>query len=364
MANVEWRPTQGRIKQKVKVTVGGTIATETFTISIGGVVMATFTAATSTATQVRDGLKTDWDSAARAHPYKTNILTWTNNSTDAIDIEAVQAGVPFTLTLNTPGGTATFTQSTTQANVSPNDLGDTANWSAGALPTTSDNVRFPYGVPVPCWNLDAITATLGDVEIEDGFNIGMPSERFSTQVADSGPGAFDASVKEYRGTFTTLKCANIYIGRLGSLGPTLPTGIQRCHVDLSTAPNAKVYAFRSAAQSGAHPPIQLKLNHSGSVVSNYGAVLGVGQDLLGDASVLSAIYNHSTEAKTIIGNLVTIATGDNSYGTMILYSLPTSLLVRGQNALTYVMKSGTIPTIRGAGVLNTQGANFQGTSIE
>lgn len=357
MANKVWSPLSIYRKQKVRVTVGGTIGTETFTISIGNITAATYVGTSGTVAATATGIYDNWNLATTTHyqhPYKT-ALTITNNGDGTLDIEAVTAGIPFTLTLNTPGGSATLTQSTIVTNLSPNDVSIADNWYGGVAPTTNDVVLVPAGTPAMLWNLAALTATHTSIEIEDGASpVGLIAEKFQTGLNTW------ADVPEYRTRHLTMKASKHWIGR--SKGGNL-AAITRCKIDTGNVATS-VYAQRAAAQTGAHPPVQILTNHSSTLIFNRGCAMDVGDDRLGDASVAASVFNDTPAAKTIIGRTVTYALGNFRVGSAHAFSNPTATLEMVQGGDVNLYASGTIPLIRGGGAPKTHGASVAYTVAE
>ncbi|MDZ7809208.1 MAG: hypothetical protein U5L11_02515 [Arhodomonas sp.] len=98
MATKYWQPKAQPVAQVTTVTVGGTLSGETFSISVGGLVIATHTDATTTIADTVAALVAAWN--ASTHPYATGI-TAADASPD-ITLTADTAEVPFAVTLNTP----------------------------------------------------------------------------------------------------------------------------------------------------------------------------------------------------------------------------------------------------------------------
>lgn len=360
MAQVRWAPKSIYRKLKVRVTVGGTITTETFTITVGGLTFATFVASSSTAAQVCAGLVSYWNSTSGTyylHPYKT--MTITDNLDGTIDFEAVTAGVPFVLTLNTPGGSATFAKSTTISSLSPNDPSIVGNWSSGALPTTSDDVKVPAGTPDMLWNLDAITDTCDDWHFEPSCGkIGLPAETFQVT-----PTQVDTTVPEYRATYLACKGSDHLIGQPINLGQQIPWPV-RLKIDTGNVAS-NIVNFANATQIGNHPPVQIKSNHSSTVIHNYGADVGVAEDVWGDTTTIGKAYNYMPGSKMRVGFNVTAANIEFDSGSKgYLGSYPTSELRIAHGAEVDAQATGTIAKIRGPGSLNRRAFNVTITAVE
>lgn len=144
MATRTWIGGAEAVQQVTTVTVGGTLSGENFTISaehpsgsVGNVVpIASHTDSDTSTESAATALAAAWN--ASNHPYATAVSASASGS--VITFTAKTAGVPFLLTLNTPGGSATFSQSTTTDNIGPNDWNTPGNWAEGAVPTDGDDV--------------------------------------------------------------------------------------------------------------------------------------------------------------------------------------------------------------------------------
>jgi len=338
MALNTWAPKSGYTAQRIDVTLAGTWAGETATISIGGIAIAS--EAGSVAATIATALISEFN--ASTHPYATGI-TASSGGSGVVTLTADVAGAPFVITLNAPGGSATLGQATIQANLSPTDGSVALNWSLGATPVVTNDVRIPYGVPKLIWGLEAFpTEVLGVLEVEDGAGpIGLPEETF--QVTDT---TVDSTVVEYRPTFWKIKYASARIGVADSLSSTPPAGISRCKIDAQTTA-MHTYCYRSAVQTGARPPIEIKCVNTSSKLSNYGADVEIS-----DGSTIDSVYNYTPGARTRVGKTVVVENVEALVGKAILYSLPTVELVRGGDVI--IRADGTIPLVRGPG-----GTNFK-----
>lgn len=95
------------VARAIEVTVSGTINLQTFSIDMNAVTVASYVAVTDdTILDVVDGLVTSWN----ASPDKENVVAY--NQDNYLRLVSSVNGETFTVTLNTPGGGATFTQAT------------------------------------------------------------------------------------------------------------------------------------------------------------------------------------------------------------------------------------------------------------
>lgn len=162
MAKRTWIGGAAAGTQVVTVTVGGSFSGETFEVSVSGVVIASYTQSGGDgANEIAQGLVAAWN--ASGNPLASDVTAADTTATTAgtLTLTADTAGVPFTVTLNTPGGSATFTQATTAANYGPNDWNTVANWEERSLPVASDDVLIQgstsilYGLDQSAIELDS-----------------------------------------------------------------------------------------------------------------------------------------------------------------------------------------------------------------
>lgn len=194
MATIEYTWQAPLVAQKTTVTVGGTITTETFNILVGGVVIATFTASSSTAGEVAIALADAWN--ASTDPRAIRVTATAVSST--VELLSDIPGLPFEITLNTPGGSATFSQAATIPNSGPQDASRPLNYSSGSLPTTNDILVFKQGSVNICWGLEALaSADLGGIQHYDSYTGSFGLNPFAMCVNAEGT-EFDLTVREYR----------------------------------------------------------------------------------------------------------------------------------------------------------------------
>lgn len=154
MAIVTFRGDAPEIAQVTTITIDSYDAATTYRVTINGKVISTVgtggTTAT-TATALFDLL------AACQFPEFTEI-EWANPSDGVITATSTLPGRPFTLTATETGGTGGCTASTTTASSGPADLSITANYSTGALPSSSDTMVFENLENGILYNVGALSA--------------------------------------------------------------------------------------------------------------------------------------------------------------------------------------------------------------
>ena len=142
MATHKWLGQTAALAQVTTVTVGGTLSSETFTISVGGVAIASHTDADTVIATTVAALVAAWN--ASTHAYASGITAVA--ASPNITLTADTAGVPFAVTLNTPGGSATLGQAATTANAGlmcwPPRTSTAARCQATAIRSSSKPTRW------------------------------------------------------------------------------------------------------------------------------------------------------------------------------------------------------------------------------
>lgn len=201
MASVNWRGDAAAVAQVNTVTPANVLTTNTFTVTINGK-SVTFTSSSNTVAHVTAGLTALLQACTYA---EFTELTFTD-STTCITITANTAGVPFTQTSSASGGTATNVTATTTASSGPNDYSTAANWSGGAVPSSSDDVTIDGDNDI-LYGLAQSAVTLTSLTIPSTFTgvIGNPEEN-------------DNGYIEYRKTYLEISATTITIGRGNGAG--------------------------------------------------------------------------------------------------------------------------------------------------
>ena len=168
MASRTWEGKAPSIQQIATIVVGGTISGETFTISAkhpsgavsSAVVIASVTDSTTVAATNAAALAAAWN--ASNHVFATKVTASVNSAT--ITLTSDVGGVPFVVTVNTPGGSATFVLTTTTANSGPNDYSVASNWREGAVPIANDEVVITGSSPI-LYGLDQSAIRIDSFEV-------------------------------------------------------------------------------------------------------------------------------------------------------------------------------------------------------
>lgn len=251
-------------------SVDGTPANNTFSVTIGTVVIsvAGVTSAAATAAALVALLNASTD-------IRVSGVTWSNPSGGDIVGTADVPGVPFSAALTETGaGTGTVTDfAVTTANAGPASAATPANYSGGAIPSASDTLVFKDSNINCCYDLEALS---NEVEIIihqtcTGL-IGLKRNQFATSAdgATATPG-----VEEYRPLHLKMPISNLEIGI--HVGPGSPSGSARIKIHNSKA-GASTTIIHDTNNSGESqtPAVHLKADHANADVFIKGCPGGVG----------------------------------------------------------------------------------------
>ena len=329
MSTVYWIGKASAVAQVTTVTVGGTLSGETFTISVGGVAIATHTDADTSVATAKAALIAAWN--ASTHIYATGI-TASAGGTGEVKLTADSAGVPFVVTLNTPGGSATLGQAATVASAGPNHWDTAANWSGGAVPVAGDDVVIRQtSVPI-LFGLDrssvnALDSLTIEKSAESGFVLGLPIDKFYVSEA----GGYDDSAPEYRGTYLQHKATVVRIGE--HYGPGSPNGSGRIKLNTLTAASAITVFGAATPTESTLPAVRLLATHASSTLRVLDGSVGVACDAPGETSTLvSVTMNGETSARLLIGTGTTLTTYRQTAGRGVLRNAPTNMYLDGGTA--------------------------------
>lgn len=181
MAFPVWVGGASPVTQVTRLTVGGTIEVgDLFIVTVGQkaiTVAAASTSAATVATAIAAALSA-LDSSL--YPEITGRFSITDNGDGTIDLTALTAGIPFTVTPTTTesNGSAsdgqTFAASSITAVSGPNFWSVAKNWSTGAVPANGDTVTVDDG-PDILFGLDQNAVTLAAlIVMSKKTRIGLP----------------------------------------------------------------------------------------------------------------------------------------------------------------------------------------------
>jgi hypothetical protein len=336
MSTIYWIGKADAVAQQTTATPGGTIAAETFTLTVGGASVAYTATGGDTATQVAEGLRDAWNNAP--HPYFTAVTATADAG--VVTLTADEAGVPFVIT-GDASGAATLGVSNSVGNSGPHDWSTAANWSGGNVPANSDIVIIENSnVPV-LWGLDQSSVTLTELRLGQSYTgrIGLPDDAFTTDVD-----AIDASKPEYRDAYLRIGATTVRIGE--HHGPGNPAGASRIKLDTGAAQTEL-----NIANSAVNPadvnlePICWIGSHASNVVNVTRGRVGIATNLPGETATVSELNigqrgNVAHDADVHVGDGAAITTIHQAGGELMLAA----------DATTIAQSAGTIITIAGAAV--------------
>lgn len=338
MATIYFKGTAAPVAQVTTVTVGGTLAGETFTISAGGVAIASHTDATTVIADTITALVAAWN--ASTHPYATGITAAAASPT--LTLTSDTAGVPFVVTLNTPGGAATLGQTATTASAGPNHWDAADNWSGGAVPVNGDVCILSNSAVNICWGLAQSAVTLVGLYIEKSYTgrIGLDYARFATST--DGATYSSTTKPEYRDTHLyILVNGPVWIGSKSTLGS--PTGSSRILLNLGNqATEVTVFDTSSTPVSSGRATVDLLANSAATNVYVRNAPGGV------------SVAGEKPDETSTIGSFVV---SDTTAGSLCYLSdgvTVTTVTLNGGNSV--VSAAATITTLNlYGGLLRTEG---------
>lgn len=335
-----WLGSASAVAQVTDVTVGGTLSGETFAITVGGVTIATTAAVSDDKSLTAKALLAQWN--ASEHPYAAYVTCTDLTSTVAGKIRFTSdvAGMPFALTLNTPGGSATFGQTAITANSGPNDWGTASNWSGTTVPEAGDTAIFADSAVPVCWGLNQSSIALAALKIMKTYTgkIGLARTTFAT-AADAATGSTDAI--EYRDCYLQIGATTASIGEQD--GPGAASGSGRININFgSSAVTVTVHATASSATETGLPAVRLLTNSASAVIYVRSASGGVGVAVGAPGETSTAgtisISDTGTSSRVFTGAGVTLTTWEQYGGANQLKtaSAVTTCTVRGGTLLADV----------------------------
>lgn len=290
------------------------IGTLTFDDSATAVVTLTV-ASMSTVTAVAAAFIALWN--ASIDPRVLNVIASAGTAGQVIFTSA-SAGRSFSLAL-TGGGTTpgawTATGSVTP-NSGPNAYGVAANWSLGAIPTTSDTVRKPAGSPPILYDLNQTSVEIG---------------AFSTEDSDQG-------------VIGRVEYGQLYSLRITPTSCNLRGAATLLAVDLGSAAIEVDVSHTAGSQANGRTPVNIRGTAITTVNVSRGNV-GVA-NFIGHTATVTGGFNVSGGAALVIGPGVTVTgtTCVNQGAVSANASVPTV-----NNTGTWYQYAGTWTTMNGNG---------------
>ena len=203
MANRYWLGQAVPVAQVDTLTVGGTAASQTYTVTVNSK-EETYTA---TGTQTNDEI-----AAAIQEVLDASTIEEFGEYTYTVDANVITAtgpddGMPVSISVSVSAGTGTFVKATVTAATGPNHWDNVDNWSGATLPVNSDNVYFRDSSVDVLYGIDQNAVTLALLDFDSTYTgkVGLPD--FHGAVAGG------STYSEYRETFLKIGATAVNIGR-------------------------------------------------------------------------------------------------------------------------------------------------------
>lgn len=332
------------VAQVSTVQVTAYDAATTYELLVNGIVIAS-TIAAGSANATATALAAAW--TASTHGYKTNITA--TAATDTVTLTG-PAGMPFTLTKNTTGGTGTLgSVATPTAATGPHHVSNAKNWSGDALPAASDDIVVAPGASI-LWDIEHLHDNNLDPAsfvTPQTFTklIGLNDVAY-TKNADGTQ--TDSTLPEYRPVYLKMRATKIDLG-LPS-GAIAANGSGRTNINNTKASASTLTVHGTAATPNDAGGFSVKYlaAHANADVYIRSAPGGVGVAVgAGETSTVGKveIANAAAATRVVTGKGVTLTSWKQAGGTNTLAA------------------AATVTTIDGnAGVLTTEG-DFTATTV-
>lgn len=338
MATVYFTGNAAKVAQVQSYTFGGTWEADDVVKVAFGTKIYYFTGGSATITTAIDNIVTAWNALdSTVYPEFAEITA--SRSSSKLVLTADTAGMPFTCTI-TPleanygaadsqtieGGTSATTGTATTASAGPNDWSSAANWSGGAVPSSSDTVYIENTSTDILYGFAQSAVTLTKLVIAASYTgkIGLPPVRS----ASSG-----VSYYEYRSTYLAISATTLQIGQ----GIGQRSG--RIKIDLgSNASAVTIFGTGSPYDSG-YSAVLLKGTHNSNTLDIYGGYVGV-CELNGETAkfpivrVNAPVNNQAATVRCGAGlDSATVLTQNG--GTVEVNSAMTTIYLRGGKLTVY-----------------------------
>lgn len=366
MAERHFVGTATAVAQVRTLAVGGTLNGETFTISIGGETIASHTDSTTVIADTVAALVAAWN--ASTHPYVatdaggTKGITAADSSPDVV-LTAVVAGVPFgdesdswKVTLNTPGGSATFTQAATTDATGPNFWDEGDNWmtagSVGTAPASADDVVIADTDVNICWGLAQSAVALTSIETRNYTGrIGL--DKMAVATSANGE-TTDSNKHEYRQDYLDISYTTGDFGL--STGPVVSAGSDRIKIDNAKASGASLTTVHGTARVSADtalPAFRMLVTNSshGVHVRSARGGVGIAVDEPHETATVSYVYvdDFTSTSKVRLGNGVTITTWIQNGGINLFRAAATVTKIQANGGILTTEGDYTVTTLNNAG---------------
>ena len=343
MATLYWIGHAPAVSQVTTATVAGSVANQTFTLTVGNVDLTYVANGSDTATDIAQAMRDLWNNST--HPYHMTITA--SEDTGVITLTADIAGVPFTVS-SSATGSATFTTNTTTVNSGPNDWSTAENWSTQTLPIDADVVIFEHSSVPVLYGLDQSAITLSALHVKQSFTgkIGLDDSVFAVD-ADT----FESTQREYRQSYLAIGADSIHIGE--HAGMSTPAGSGRIKIDSGTV-QTQLHVYNTATTSSdTHQQVvRWKGTQADNVLRILRGKLGIATNLPGEQATVNELYvgqsgSLGSDANVVIGEQVTLSSLNQAGGAVTLgcdvtsiEQLAGSLITIGNLVLTDITVSG------------------------
>ncbi len=327
MSDLYWIGKAAAVAQVTEIQITAHDAATTYTLTIGGVTVSvpgTGGTAAATATALAGAAN------ASTHPYFAAV-TWTPVADKVIGTADV-AGVPFVVASSKTGGTGTIAAaSTTQASAGPNHWDTPGNWSTGAVPVSTDNVRIEDNVIDILWGLDQSSVTLASLRISQANigKLGLPWDSFAISTSTSV-----STVIEYRPSYLKISATVLDLGYYYGAGS--PGGSPRIKIDTgANATTATVYNSSSQPVERNLKTVRLLGTHASNVLHVVGGLVAVAADAPYETAQYDTITIAAGSANVQVGAGVTLGDVAKQGGTLTIGCSCTSLVNGAGDTLTF-----------------------------
>jgi hypothetical protein len=314
---IEWLGRAKAVAQVTTHTVGGTpAAAQVYSLVTNGKTISYTAGVSDTNTTIATALAVLLNASTIP---EFSAVTWTD-ATGVITGTHDTAGTPRTFT-SSATGTGTFVTATSTAATGPNHWDNTANWSGGAVPISTDDVVI--GVPVDIlYGLDQNAVTLTSLTILASFTakIGLPRVNALGYTEDLD-------------TYLKISATTVKIG-VGD-----GNGSGRIKINFgSNATTVEVRKTGTALETGV-PSVVLLGTHANNAIDCQSGSTSTSIFALDASTWLTARV--ATNATFVFGEGVTLGT------------LTGEGTVRGSSAVTTMTQNGGSWTLSGASAVTT-----------
>jgi hypothetical protein len=282
-----------------------------------------------------------------------------SSATDTVTLTAKTAGIPLTPVSSVSGGAGTIgAASNTTVATGPNYWSNTANWSTGAVPVSTDDVVLENSAVGILYGLaqSAVTLTSLTVRMSFAAQIGLPEVNTSS----------GTDYHEYRSRYLAISATTVTVGEGDGTGPTLinlNVGTVACTLNVRNAGSPLVTDTEVIQWKGTNAANVVNVS-KGSV-----AIAGFGGDSATVATLrVSYVSSQTSDATVRCGSGTTLTTVTVNGGAVDLSSAVTTLTMNGgtvtcrgtMTGATVTINSGTLYWLS-SGTITTASVGNNGT---